>query len=270
MFEAKAAGFLYCTSPLHMGSGTELGPIDNPVQRERHTGHPSGAGSGLKGAFRHEASARWQDPDLVTVVFGPDTDSAHEHAGAVSFSDAQLVLFPVRSLRASYVYATCPTALARCRRLLSLAGVKEAQNWEIPEVSADGCVVLDREGLCQQAGKGGLVLETFRFALAGGSKEEEALQTIAKWLAENALPTGNGELGTACAYFREKIAKHTVLLSDERFGHFVRHAMVVEPHVRIADETGTADDGGLFYTECVPPESLFVFLTMASQERRPR
>jgi CRISPR-associated protein Cmr4 len=42
----------------------------------------------------------------------------------------------------------------------------------------------------------------------------------------------------------------------------------VEPHVRINDETGTADDGGLFFTENLPPETVMVSLTMASQERR--
>lgn len=34
--------------------------------------------------------------------------------------------------------------------------------------------------------------------------------------------------------------------------------MLVEPHVRINPETGTADDGGLFYTENLPPESLLI------------
>jgi CRISPR-associated protein Cmr4 len=42
---------------------------------------------------------------------------------------------------------------------------------------------------------------------------------------------------------------------------------VVEPHVRINNETGTADDGGLFYTENLPPESLLIAPVMASVER---
>jgi CRISPR-associated protein Cmr4 len=60
-----------------------------------------------------------------------------------------------------------------------------------------------------------------------------------------------------------------VVLSDEDFGYFVRNATVVEPHVRIDDLTGTADDGGLFYTENLPPESLLVTVVMASEERAP-
>ena len=43
---------------------------------------------------------------------------------------------------------------------------------------------------------------------------------------------------------------------------------MVEAHVRINDTTGTADDGGLFYTENLPPESVLAGLVMASVERQ--
>lgn len=58
-----------------------------------------------------------------------------------------------------------------------------------------------------------------------------------------------------------------MLLPDDDFGYFVRNATVVEPHVRIDDDTGTAADGGLFYVENLPPESLLIAPLMASQER---
>ncbi|MDP2752372.1 MAG: type III-B CRISPR module RAMP protein Cmr4, partial [Rhodocyclaceae bacterium] len=38
-------------------------------------------------------------------------------------------------------------------------------------------------------------------------------------------------------------------------------------HVRIDADTGTAQDGGLFYTENLPPESLLVAPLLASQTR---
>ena len=47
MFQRQAAVFLYAVSPVHMGAGSAVGVIDNPIQRERHTGHPCFAGSGL-------------------------------------------------------------------------------------------------------------------------------------------------------------------------------------------------------------------------------
>jgi CRISPR-associated protein Cmr4 len=107
-------------------------------------------------------------------------------------------------------------------------------------------------------GNGRLVLEAFDFA----ASESEQLKTIAQWLADNALPTGD-----AHEHFRKKIVTDLVLLPDDAFSHFVRNATVVEPHVRINDDTGTADEGGLFYTENLPPESLLVSPVLASLER---
>ena len=255
MFQEKMPLFIYCVSPVHMGGGTSLGAVDNPIQREVHTGHPAMAGSGLKGAFRDvfEAANGQAEAD---AVFGPSTD-ASDHAGAVSFADAQLVLFPVRSLRSSFVYATCPTALARMQRLLVLAGIDEAKGWKIPHVSEneDKCAVVPGT---EVATGSQLILEAYEFVPEPSAK----LATIARWIGDNAMPGDDGS-----SFFRNKVANDLVVLSDERFNHFVQHATLVEPHVRINDESGTADDGGLFYTENLPPESLLVSLVMASKKR---
>ena len=69
------------------------------------------------------------------------------------------------------------------------------------------------------------------------------------------------------AFFRDKLKTDLVVLSDTDFAYFAQNAMLVEPHVRINSETGTADDGGLFYTENLPPESLLVAPLLASQTR---
>ena len=53
MFEATQLVFYSCLSPVHMGAGSAVGAIDNPIQREVHTRYPVIAGSGLKGAVRH-------------------------------------------------------------------------------------------------------------------------------------------------------------------------------------------------------------------------
>ena len=71
----------------------------------------------------------------------------------------------------------------------------------------------------------------------------------------------------AYAFFRNKLKTDLVLLSDTDFGYFAKNAMLVEPHVRINPETGTADDGGLFYTENLPPESLLIAPLLASKTR---
>ena len=261
MFQAHAALFLYATSPVHMGAGQAFGLIDNPIARERHSEHPVFPGAGLKGAIRHRfhALSGWSEgaagERLLDRLFGPESQSGTLHAGAVSLGDAQLVAFPVRSVNEGYVYATSAYALARAARLLAQLGVPGMP--AAPDAIASGtCCVANPKLLAGDK----LHLEAFEYANAPAAAG--ALAAIARWLADNALPTEE-----AHSFFREKFARDLVLLSDEDFTWFAKNATVVEPHVRIDNKTGTASDGGLFYTENLPPESLLLGSLMASRER---
>ncbi len=254
MFEKHAAVFLYAVSPVHMGAGQAVGVIDNPIQRERHTGHPCFAGSGIKGAVRHGFEALGGNKSLLDRLFGPDAGSGDLHAGAVSFGDAQLVALPVRSLKGGYVYATCPQALSRAQRLLGLIG--DAVEWPTLTVAEGHCLVANQALLSGDK----LHLEAFEYTTQ--ERDSTAVKAVAEDLATRALPGGSGY-----DYFRDKLKTDLVLLSDTDFAYFAQNAMLVEPHVRIDADTGTASDGGLFYTENLPPESLLVAPLMASQTR---
>ncbi len=258
MFEKKAVVFLYSVSPVHMGAGNTVGVIDNPIQRERHTNHPSFAGSGIKGAVRHGFEALGGPKDYLDRIFGPNSQDSDLHAGAVSFGDAQLVALPVRSLKGGYVYATCPQALARARRLLDLMGVKAAA-WNIPVVQDGQVVTASNDCLIDEK----LYLEAFEY-LATDSPSA-ALKSISENLVELGLPNAPGT-----EYFAGKMKNDLVLLSDTDFAYFAEYAMLVEPHVRIDDATGAASDGGLFYTENLPPEALLIASLCASATRAPK
>ncbi|MDX8402662.1 MAG: type III-B CRISPR module RAMP protein Cmr4, partial [Mariprofundaceae bacterium] len=257
MFEAHKAMFIYCTTPVHAGAGQAFGLVDNPIQREKHTGHPVIAGSGVKGALRHHLWWKWKDGDgdqtrdLLIRIFGPEAGNSDLHAGAVSFSDAQLVAFPVRSVRRGFVYATSPHCLARAQRMLSVCGL--AKDWRWPDMQEGQAVILNA-GL-----KSGdkLLLEAQSIEVIG--EGDDGLQKMANDLARFAIPEGG--------HFHDKLKQDLVLLSDTDFGWFVKQSTVVEAHVRIDDDTGTADHGGLFYTENLPPESILLSLAMASRER---
>jgi len=252
MFEKHAALFLYAVSPVHMGAGQAVGVIDNPIQRERHTGHPCFAGSGIKGAVRHGFAAIGGDPALIDRLFGPDSGSSDLHAGSVSFGDAQLVALPIRSLKGGYVYATCPQALSRAQRLLGLIGIKT--EWPALTVKNEQCLLANPDLLSDDK----LHLEAFEYT----ARISQELPKLADNLALRAMPEQ-----AKYTFFREKLKTDLVVLSDTDFAYFAQNAMLVEPHVRIDAETGTASDGGLFYTENLPPESLLVAPMLASQTR---
>lgn len=255
MFEASQLVFYYAVSPVHMGAGSAIGAIDSPIQREVHTQHPMFAGSGLKGALRHHFNRAWPQTH-INRIFGPDTN-ASDFAGALSLSDAQLVALPVRSLKDGFAYVTSPLALARLHRLATQAGV--ALDWSVPTTvaenkgqTASANLLLDKADKSKQ-----LILEAFEFP----AEVDDKLSAIAQWIATHAL-SGSGN-----SFFADKFKSDLVLLHDTDFAHFARHAMVVEPHVRIDDASGTASDGGLFYVENLPPETLMAGLVQASIER---
>ena len=256
MFQRQAAVFLYAVSPVHMGAGNAVGVIDNPIQRERHTGHPCFAGSGLKGALRHGFEAIGGEKGLVNQLFGPPSGDSDLHAGAVSFGDAQLLAFPVRSLKNGYVYATCAQALARAQRLLALMG--NPVDWATAQVNEGECLLSNPALL---SGNNKLHLEAFEYS----AKVSKTLPSAAADIAARALPAG-----AAYQFFRDKLTQDLVVLSDTDFAYFVQNATLVEAHVRINPKTGTAEPGGLFYTENLPPESLLLAPLLASATRTGR
>jgi CRISPR-associated protein Cmr4 len=98
--------------------------VDLPIQRERHTGFPKIESSGIKGCFREEferivaeennktLGEKGLPEDFVTVAFGHETDGSI-HSGSAAFTDARLLLFPVRSAKGVFAYVTCPYILKR-------------------------------------------------------------------------------------------------------------------------------------------------------------
>src|SRR5690606_21352281 len=100
------------------------------------------------------------------------------------------------------------------------------------------------------------------FEYEATESESEVVREIAAELASRALPERDGY-----DFFRHKLSRDLVMLSDTDFAHFVNYSTLVEPHVRINSATGTADNHGLFYTENLPPESLLIAPLLASQTR---
>lgn len=148
--------YLQALTPLHPGSGTALGAVDLPVQRERHTNWPVIPGSSVKGVLREATPT-----ELRQRLFGTG-DSEGTPAGTLSFTDARLLAFPVRSLKNVFAWVTCPQALQRWSRDAGLVG-KEVK---VPRVSMGESDASHYQGSpCVHNGK--LILEEFVFDAKG-------------------------------------------------------------------------------------------------------
>ncbi len=253
--------FLHAQTSLHPGSGTTVGVVDLPVQRERHTQWPVIPGSSLKGVLR-EACRRLVkappggDPDAdpwIDAAFGPSTrDAGREaprHAGALSISDARILAFPVRSLRGVFAWVTAPGVVARLNRDLAIAGRPAIGGLPSPDRDRAACVA---GGPLLVAGDK-LVLEEFEFTRSGDAG------SVAGWVADHAV----GDAAT-----RERIRSHLVVLHDDDFTYFVRHATEVVARVGLDYARKTVRDVALFYQEFLPPETLFYAVVLASSSRR--
>jgi CRISPR-associated protein Cmr4 len=272
---------LHAQTALHPGSGTALGTVDLPIQRERHTHWPTIAGSALKGILRdacRNALAGRDDLDTEELVnatremrtrreradntltlatlFGPPTGDSSEFAGALSVTDARLLAFPVRSLRGVFAWVTCPAVLERLQRDVELVRLPfPAETLNVADhqaIVADGCPCLidDR-----------LVLEEFEFTRL----PKLITPALAEWLATHLLPDTAAYRPT-----RARFQKQLVVLSDNDFTHFVRHATEVCARVGLDYETKTVKSGALFYQEFLPAETLLYSVVLVNPSRSRR
>jgi CRISPR-associated protein Cmr4 len=234
--------YIFTRTPLHVGAGSSVGAIDQPIVRERHTGFPVIPGSSIKGVLRDTATRDEETKDDVDAIFGEGfgTGSEHFSAGRVSFAEAKLLAFPIRSAKGGFAFATCPLALERfLRECGGNSPLKVPDEPEEMNCVAGSAITITRNG------QTGVVLEEYRFNRVQG----EAGKFPADW--EKALL----ELLDDPVWQAGK--DRFVLLSNGDFAHFAKNACEVSQHVGIDPQKGTAKKGALFNLEAVPAETLF-------------
>lgn len=275
--------YLFTRTPLHVGAGSSVGAIDQPIIRERHTGFPVIPASSLKGTFAgawtgglYEQEGKRnlrvttkknekneEDIDQVAEaawLFGSD-NASHAFAGALQFSEARLLAFPIRSAKGSFAWITCPLMLQRAVRDGVIdKGLVPA----FPKPPAGQPDKSDEQAFFAANGPIALgdkvVLEEYTFTRAGDVPDNlgEAF----------ALLLGDGDRPTDPVW--QEITSRLVILSNGMMSFFGQNACEVAQHVRINDETGTAAAGALFNQENVPGETLFYSVINAFKERTPR
>jgi CRISPR-associated protein Cmr4 len=216
-------------TPIHVGSGQDVGLVDLPVIRERTTGHPFLPGSGVRGALRDRCEEK--DVLLTRRLFGDDREGEIS-AGCLSFLDAHLLLFPVRSAPGPFVWITCPFLIERYGRLLrELTGVKT--DLAAPSAPPSAGTYL--------GGQAQIYFEEYPF---------QPGQETWSW---------QGHLDGV-------EPSRVALLCDADFLHFARYATIMRQRNRLSTSK-TVLGGNLFSVEMVPAESWFFGFAGATQER---
>lgn len=230
---------LHAITSVHAGSGSKIGIVDLPIQREKHTHYPKLEASSLKGSIRaylegNLTEKRQQDFELI---FGssPGGKEALTQASAIAFSDARILLFPIRSLRGVFVWITCPHVINRFND--DMGAFMQDSSFERLVVPNENTVSSDDIILNNDK----IVLEEYTFSI----KIDEKTKTLAKRLK---------------SFVGDKITtdleSRIVVLSDHEFASFVKLSTEVNARIKIG-EKGTAEGGALWYEENVPPEAIF-------------
>ncbi|MFZ2398352.1 MAG: type III-B CRISPR module RAMP protein Cmr4 [Smithella sp.] len=231
----------YAVSPIHAGSGASFAAVDLPIQRERHTNWPHVQASGVKGSMRAHYRDFAKEKSLINLLFGYDKADKDYHIeyfkddeqkqkvddnfpGAISFSDAKLLAFPIRSNIAPFVWVTCPAVLKRLNDDLSFAGLQEIGS--IPPI------MTGENARCLAGG------------LSGNVILEDMVVNVPPGDIPNPIPKGFPEMNKL------------LLVSDEVFKYAVDSCTEIQTQIKIDSATGTAAPGALRYQELLPADSV--------------
>jgi CRISPR-associated protein Cmr4 len=224
MFTDSVVLSFYFETPLQAAAASVLGSVDRPVQRERTTLWPFIHATTVEASLRKSIASVAGD-DTAAKLFG-----TAEAGSAVSIGDARLLLFPVRSSAAPFIWITCPAVIARLRRDLARSIGKEIP--APPNVKADEI----------------LTTEAWKHGDEPIAAEEVVLKPRrgfdpAPWIA--LVPcSGAGYDG-----FDQELAGSLGLVADEVFALLARTATEID--------TVVGEDGAPQYAEAVPADTLF-------------
>lgn len=256
MFKNAILITYYCETPLHMGSGQSISYVDLPIQREKHTNFPTIWSSSIKGVVREKALRSGWNKEKLTYIFGSEAEESSDNlvASCISFTDAKILFYPVRSAKGIFAWITCPFVLKRfVQEVKSVGSVSisfEAINKLSKSISLieqngfDNNVVLFDSNAYIKNASGKVMLEEFEFSAEEKSDDiNQIINLFKSILPENELT--------------KEIEKRLAIVSDDIFSALVNYAVEVRTRIRINQLTGTVEEKALFTEELLPSETIF-------------
>lgn len=230
-------------TPVHPGTGQNVGAVDLPVAREAATDYPVIVGSSMKGALRDKArymegSAGKTESPAIKHIYG-----SKDAAARVSVSDARLLLLPVRSLTTHFRWVTCPYILERLQRDFGRLGI--ATNIPKLELNQGEAFVLTPE-----EGEQTLFLEELNF----DTRTNDSLKSVAEAITPLIYHSS----------VQERLAKQLTIISDKDFSYFAKHGLAINARNELDDGKKSIN---LWYEESLPADTLFYSLLISVEEK---
>ena len=230
--------WIHAITPIHVGAGCGLGYIDMPIVREKVTNWPYIPGSTIKGSIADyfgasDENARKKECNReLKAAFGTSGSDNNCAAGALVFTDADILCLPVRSFYGTFAWVTSPFCLRRLRMdisLLKFPDDTEAFTTEISKLSVnDGKIYLEDLDI--------------------NAKKNNVAGKIASDIAASVF-SDNKE-------WQETFVERFAVISDDLFTFLCESGTEVNAHIRIDSKTGIVQDGALWYEEALPVETV--------------
>jgi CRISPR-associated protein Cmr4 len=221
--------------------------LDNLVKVNKVFGFD---GSPIGGYTAEKLEEKFKKPkeDNVPLADGSEkkeTELKTEFAGAIALTDARLLLFPIKSMKGVFAWATCPKVLKKFASDLKLCGIAEESLPQTPSKLKNTCLPSSNEIVVN---KNYVILEEYTFETGNTKPAEDWAKKIQDF-------TGI-----------EELTDKLVILPDDDFRDFVNLSTEVITRTKINNHTGTVQDGALFTEEYLPAESVMYSVAMAHDE----
>lgn len=269
MFKKAELITMRALTPVHVGCGSDLGLVDLPIQREKHTGYPKIESSGIKGCIREafeEIAKSMQDVYDIHNIFGYDSSSENcyidpdsnkivnikkediekdfkgsdKFAGAIGFTDARIIIFPVISAKDVFAYVTCPDVLNRFFDELNSIGEEKG----IGDKFKKEIIVSEEKAISSKKCKlkigSRIVIEEYTY----DADEKEIIDELCEVLSS--------KMGLD----KDRLLNKLIVVDDSHFKDYVTMNTEVVTRTKIDDKTGTVSGNALFTEEFLPAETV--------------
>ncbi len=264
--------WIHALTPLHVGSGRGVGFVDLPVMREKVFGWPVIPGSTIKGIMRsywdtancgQPSENQPPEESLFNLAFGRAAGD-EGHAGALVFSDARLVLLPVRSLYGTFAWVTCPLAMERLSRDLRLAGWTGLLNASFDALGGaqDRVLVARSTCLASRAAGAGEASDKVYLEDLDLNPVPEASPLVEDWASflSAVLYGPDGQTGWP-KLFRQRLA----IVGSDVFTYLAETGTEVVARIQMDREKRTVDPHHLWYEENLPAETILAGLVLCEK-----
>lgn len=245
MYSKSKVKYIKALTPVHAGAGDGLETVDMPIQREKHSGIPKVEASSLKGSIKHfiynklreenEEFDKIYKPELYRI-FGPEEGDSN--ASKIGFTDAKLLLFPVKSATDIFKLVTCPYILKRWAEDLKLVNNEKV----VIDITVD-----EGKFKALEDNDDRVILEEYIFKEDNPKIVDESVKNV-------------------FSKIKDLDIKRIIILNDSDFIDLVTMYTEIITRNKIDVDTGAAADTGLFTEEYLPAESVMYFLLLESPE----